>query len=84
MINFPKVNDEVDREKDPYPLRENFNNPDKYEWMRGEGMERIIQGLLAQKSQKCDRFVSEELTNHLFPKDGLTTKPGIGGDLIAR
>ena len=43
-------------------------------------MEHILQGLVTQRSRKRDRFVSEELTNHLFPAKGHNH----GSDLVAR
>ena len=64
------------KSKTTYPLSENYFNPKKYE----VGMERIIQGLVTQRAQKCDKAVSTQLTNKLFPKKG----QDFGGDLIAR
>ena len=48
----------------------------------GSGVDSIMQGLLTQTSQKFDRLVTTELTNHLFGEN--FTDKDIGGDLIAR
>ena len=66
--------------KTTYQLRENFFNTAKYEEQNGVGMEHILQGLVTQRSRKRDRFVSEELTNHLFAAKGHNH----GTDLVAR
>ena len=66
--------------KTTYPLSENFFNTERYEYGNGTGMEHIIQGLLTQTSQKCDKVVSTELTNKLFPEEG----NDFGSDLVAR
>ena len=66
--------------KTTYQLRENFFNTEKYEEEKGVGMEHILQGLVTQRSRKRDRFVSEELTNHLFAAKGHNH----GTDLVAR
>ena len=63
-----------------YSLSENFFNTENYEASNGEGMERILQGLVTQRSQKCDNLVSSETTNKLFPEAGKS----FGGDLVAR
>ena len=63
-----------------YPLSENYFNTEKYEDHEGIGMERIIQGLVTQRAQKCDNIVSTQLTNKLFPAKG----KDFGGDLVAR
>ena len=47
-------------------------------------MERIIKGLVNQKSEIFDRYVSSELTNNLFPKREFPDRKKFGGDLIAR
>ena len=66
--------------KTTYPLRENFFNTERYEDENGVGMEHIIQGLVTQRSQKRDRHISDQLTNHLFPGQGQNH----GTDLVAR
>ena len=66
--------------KTTYPLSENYFNPERYEYSNGLGMEQILQGLVTQKAQKCDKEVSSELTNKLFPQPG----KDFGGDLVAR
>ena len=63
-----------------YSLSENYFNSENYEANKGKGMERILQGLVTQRSQKCDNHVSSETTNKLFPGAGKS----FGGDLVAR
>ena len=63
-----------------YPLSENYFNLENYEYENGEGMEQILMGLITQKAQKNDKFVSEETTNKLFPGP----MQAFGSDLIAR
>ena len=66
--------------KTTYSLRENYFNTERYDDENGVGMEHIIQGLVTQRSQKRDRHVSDDLTNHLFPGQGQNH----GTDLVAR
>ena len=61
-------------------LRDHFFNLDNYFLKEGEGLEQLIAGLINQPAQDRDRFVSEELTNYLFPEDG----ENFGSDLVAR
>ena len=63
-----------------YPLNENFFNLDNYELNNGQGMEQIVMGLITQRAQKNDKFVTTEVTNKLFPENN---QP-FGSDLVAR
>lgn len=63
-----------------YKLRENFFNTANYLASNGAGMEKILAGLVSQEAQTADRFVIEDVTNHLFPQNGAS----FGSDLIAR
>ena len=63
-----------------YPLSENYFNLANYEYENGEGMEQILMGLITQKAQKNDKFVSTETTNKLFPGP----MQAFGSDLVAR
>lgn len=63
-----------------YPLSENYFNLANYEYENGEGMEQILMGLITQKAQKNDKFVSTETTNQLFPGP----MEAFGSDLVAR
>ena len=49
-----------------YRLRDAFFNLSNYLRDNGNGMEQILNGLIQQAALKTDRFVSDELTNHLF------------------
>ena len=66
--------------QEEYPLSENFFNLEKYHADSGLGMEKILMGLVTQAAQTNDRFVTEEVTNLLFPEEGAD----FGGDLVAR
>ena len=46
-----------------YRLRENFFNMKNYLLDDGAGMDRIVAGLIGQKSQSMDNYVSKEVTN---------------------
>ena len=63
-----------------YPLSENYFNLDNYEYENGVGMEQILMGLITQKAQKNDKFVSTETTDKLFPEPN----HAFGTDLVAR
>ena len=52
------------------PLRDAFFNPDKFEEV---GIDAILQGLAAQKSQEIDLLVVDDVRNFLFGP------PGAGG-----
>ena len=61
-------------------LRDHFFNLENYFLNEGEGLEQLIAGMINQPAQDMDRFVSEELTNFLFPEEG----ENFGSDLVAR
>ena len=63
-----------------YPLSENYFNLDNYEYQNGEGMEQILMGLITQRAQKNDKFVTTETTDKLFP----APMQAFGTDLVAR
>jgi len=63
-----------------YPLSENYFNLENYEYQNGDGMEQILMGLITQKAQKNDKFVTTETTNKLFP----APMQAFGSDLVAR
>jgi len=70
-----------------YRLRENFFNMENYLVDDGQGMDRIVAGLIGEESQTMDKFVTEDVTNHLFLEVGENTghlKRDFGGDLVAR
>ena len=70
-----------------YQLHKNFFNMDNYVLDDGQGMDRIVAGLLGQEAQTMDRFVTEDVTNHLFLEVGENTghsKRDFGADLVAR
>merc|ERR1740137_300478 len=51
-------------------------------------MEQLVAGLIGQKSQALDRFISEDVTNFLFMEfgenTGINKKRNFGGDLVSR
>lgn len=57
-----------------YRLRDHFFDMSNYLENNGKGMEQLLQGMISQKSANDDRFVSQDVTNFLFP----------GIDLVAR
>ena len=61
-------------------LRDHFFKLDKYFLDEGVGFEQLIAGLINQPAQETDRFVTEELTNYLFPENG----EDFGMDLVSR
>jgi len=63
-----------------YPLSENYFNLENYEYDNGSGMEQILMGLITQKAQKNDKFVSTETTDKLFA----APTQAFGTDLVAR
>lgn len=71
---------EFGKYQEEYPLHENYFNLEKYHDENGLGMERILMGLVTQKAQTNDRFVTKEVTNLLFPEDD----NDFGSDLVAR
>ncbi|QQP38046.1 Peroxidasin -like protein [Caligus rogercresseyi] len=62
-----------------YTLKDVFFNLANYEGTDGSGMEEILYGLINQASQKNDRLVIDDVTNHLFNNGA-----AFGSDLIAR
>ena len=70
---------------DTFRFRDAFFQPHRYFLNRdgtvsNDNFENLFRGLLEQNSQFIDRFVSDELTNHLFePRDnnGVQTNAGI-------
>ena len=70
-----------------YQLHKNFFNMDNYLLDDGQGMDRIVAGLLGQEAQTMDRFVTKDVTNFLFMEIGEdtgNTKREFGADLVAR
>ena len=67
-------------EQREFHLRDHYFNMNNYFMNQGEGLEQLIAGLINQPAQDRDRFVSEELTNYLFPEEG----ENFGSDLVAR
>eukprot|EP00094_Tigriopus_californicus_P004962 TCALIF_04778-PA protein Name:"Similar to Pxn Peroxidasin (Drosophila melanogaster)" AED:0.07 eAED:0.07 QI:0/0/0/0.33/1/1/3/0/685 len=63
-----------------YRLQDNFFSPAHYLSFNGAGMEKILGGLVNQQAQTSDRFVINDVTNHLFPEHGAS----FGSDLVAR
>ena len=54
-----------------FELRDAFFNMSNYFLDNGQGMERILFGLLHQESQAYDQFVTEDVTNFLRANDSL-------------
>lgn len=77
MIKF--MHETTGDELGEFSLSSNFFNLAKYYGETGEGMERLIKGLITQSAQDNDRFVSEEVTRRLFPGAGRN----FGDDLVA-
>ena len=71
-----------------YQLKQNFFNMDNYLHDNGLGMEQLVAGLIGQKAQRYDRFVTEDVTNWLFMVFGEDTggnkKRTFGADLVSR
>eukprot|EP00091_Calanus_sinicus_P013284 TRINITY_DN2951_c0_g1_i6.p1 TRINITY_DN2951_c0_g1~~TRINITY_DN2951_c0_g1_i6.p1 ORF type:complete len:373 (-),score=111.68 TRINITY_DN2951_c0_g1_i6:143-1261(-) len=65
---------------DEYLLRDHYFNLNNYLLNGGEGMEQILVGLINQPAQDMDKFVTEDVTNFLFPEEG----HNFGSDLVAR
>lgn len=64
---------------DSFALRDNYFDLTHYFGTNGEGMERLIKGLITQAAQTNDRFLTEDVTNFLFPGGA-----NFGSDLVAR
>ena len=62
-----------------YSLHKQFESSDMVELNQGEGLENILNGLVNQPSQSCDKEVTSEVTNFLLPKG-----QEFGQDLVAR
>eukprot|EP00095_Tigriopus_kingsejongensis_P001231 maker-scaffold160_size295910-snap-gene-1.35 protein:Tk01231 transcript:maker-scaffold160_size295910-snap-gene-1.35-mRNA-1 annotation:"peroxinectin " len=78
LINL--VHESTRSVQESFQLKDNFNKLDKYFGNNGAGMQRILNGLITQPAQDMDRFVVDDVTNHLFPENG----QNFGSDLIAR
>lgn len=63
-----------------YRLRDNFFNLTQVFADNGRGMQRILYGLITQKAQVHDRFVTSDVTNFLFRE----RQNDFGSDLVAR
>jgi len=67
----------------PFALCLNFDNSDIFLENNGAGAEQIITGLLNQPAQTgLDRFITDNLTNHLLPE--AENLGSFGQDLMAR
>lgn len=66
--------------RETFQLRDHFFNSEKYYQDEAAGVDELLLGMAGQPAQLSDRFVSEELTNHLFQDDG----EDCGSDLVAR
>ena len=62
-------------------LSDSFFDADEY---REDGMEMVLAGLLSERAQQMDRFVSSELTNFLFKNTDGPSIAQFGQDLISR
>merc|ERR1711962_926033 len=65
---------------DEFILHQQYFNTSRLAWFAGDGMEKILTGLVNQPAQSYDRAVTIQVTNFLFPDEGKT----FGGDLVAR
>ncbi|XP_059099165.1 chorion peroxidase-like [Tigriopus californicus] len=74
------VNEATRALESEYALQDNFFSPAHYLSFNGAGMEKILGGLVNQQAQTSDRFVINDVTNHLFPEHGAS----FGSDLVAR
>ena len=74
------VNEKTRTSEDSYNLQDSFFNTTQYFAYSGAGAEKILAGLMEQQSQTTDRFVIEDVTNHLFKEESAA----FGSDLVAR
>ena len=74
------MHEQTGRREGDYRLKDSFFHNDTYKGYGGAGMEKILKGLLTQRAQKADRFMIEDVTNHLFEADDNR----FGMDLVAR
>ena len=74
------VNEKTRSSEDSYNLQGSFFNTTKYFAYSGAGAEKILAGLMEQKALKTDRFVIEDVSNHLFKESSAS----FGSDLVAR
>lgn len=63
-------------QQEEIPLRQQFNKP--FHLYDAGGLDGFLRGLSTQRSQQFDRFITEEVTNHLFER----SRP-FGLDLVA-
>ena len=66
--------------EDKYQLQNSFFQTKKYFAYNGAGVEKIIGGLMEENAQTFDRYVIEDVTNHLFREP----QELFGSDLVAR
>jgi len=66
----------------PFQLCNNFANSDIFLGGNAAGAEYILTGLINQPMQSFDRFITTNLTNHLFPQP--QNLGSFGQDLMAR
>eukprot|EP00118_Oscarella_pearsei_P019388 m.205827 g.205827 ORF g.205827 m.205827 type:complete len:786 (+) comp39662_c0_seq2:139-2496(+) len=84
LTNLARVGENY-QTKSQILFREGFFQPNRIYDDKPDGtVDNYVRGLLARASQQIDRFVSDELVNHLFEevdREGTPQKPGI--DLAA-
>ena len=78
MVKMMSTSSSVEQRE--FNLRDHYFNMNNYFIKQGEGLEQLIAGCISQPSQDMDGFVTEELTNFLFPEEG----ENFGSDLVAR
>ena len=66
---------------DEFVLHKEFGKTSRHGSFKGKGFEESLMGLMNQPSQSCDKGVSIQVTNFLFPDE---TGKDFGGDLVAR
>jgi hypothetical protein len=66
---------------DEFVLHKEFGKTSRHDSFKGKGFEESLMGLMNQPSQSCDKGVSIQVTNFLFPDE---TGKDFGGDLVAR
>ena len=68
----------------PWRLGKNFGDPKFAVGVRGEGLEKELEGCVVQPAQKADRFVTKELMNELFnsKKVSQLNKVNLQGEIL--
>ena len=67
MVKMMSTSSSVEQRE--FNLRDHYFNMNNYFIKQGKGLEQLIAGCISQPSQDMDGFVTEELTNFLFPEE---------------